>query len=91
MLLWPNPFVHESQGLYGSKQESLIEFVGAVAAVINKTPLSRYPLVGIIAGGISVSCDVALYLDQHYEDEYRSNAAYQDLYSNSPTGVVYYF
>ena len=70
MLLIPNPFLHEREGYYGAKQESLIEFVGAVAGVITKTPLARYPLVGIIAGGISISCDVALYLDERAEDKY---------------------
>lgn len=90
MLLVPNPFVHDRHGLYGTKQESLIEFVGAVAGVIVKTPAARIPWVGIVAGGISVSCDVALYLDQHYEDKYHYEASlHQDLYSVAG-GVVYY-
>lgn len=92
MLLIPNPFAHEREGYYGPIQESLIEFVGGVAGVITKTPLARYPLVGIIAGGISISCDVALYLDERAEDKYHyGTSMMEDLYSSAPGGIVYYY
>lgn len=92
MLLVPNPWVERGEGYYGPKQESLIEFVGGVAGVIMKTPLSKNLVVAIIAGGLSVSCDVALYMDDKKEKDFvKSVSTMSDLYSSSPNGVIYYF
>ena len=92
MLLLPNPYADRGEGYYGPIQESLIEFVGGVAGVIVKTPLARYPIVGAVAGGISVACDVALYMDNKKEQDFtKSVSTMSDLYSSSPNGVIYYF
>lgn len=92
MLLWPNPFAGPQHGYYGPKQEALIEFVGGVAGVINKSPAGFHPYVKIIAGGIALSCDVALRLDDMKEADYRhGTSGLSDLYTSIPGGVVYYY
>ncbi|AXH76695.1 MAG: hypothetical protein [Circoviridae sp.] len=92
MLLIPNPNVDRGEGYYGPIQESLIEFVGGVAGVIMKTPASRHYVVAIIAGGINISCDIALMLDDKKEQDFiKTVSSMTDLYSSSPNGVIYYF
>lgn len=89
VLLIPNPFRHRSDGLYGERQEAAIEFVGGVAGVVAKAvPI---PWVKLVAGGLTLSCEAALYLDAREEAKYKAKNLHTTVYETNPTGVVYYF
>lgn len=86
MLLFP--FAHGTEdGYYGPFQESLIQIVGGVAGTVAKTPLAK-GWVGALAAGVAISCDLALYLDEQVEQDYRTESIYVDYYS---MGVMQYF